>query len=197
MTVHHLRAVPDPPRPARTGQPWTDEDYEAFLIHVRAGEDASTIADRLERTTLAILERARRLLPSHERVVPREQALTRLRTILAEDPAYDWRAALIPQPPLLSLETAFGNYTAFVGGGIGGLDTSFAGMEDETLLVLAQALALQPELGPASVREDIAEEVHVRGISGHLRTRMHRWAEQRAQSFLHDSDTPHDDWPRW
>lgn len=81
-------------RPARSGQPWEQSDYEALVAGCRAGDTSiAELSRSLGRGESTVLDRLRRMLPVEERGLPRHRALHRLRELLQEDPGYDWDAA--------------------------------------------------------------------------------------------------------
>lgn len=156
MTIHDLYAVARAPRPARSGQPWTDEDYATLVRLTGDGLDAEAIAGQLQRPVGSVMERARRMLPLEERSVYVDHALSRLRTHLLADAAYDWSAALAratPRPAPTSWRPT---------------PTGIEALDNEDLVAIAEALALSPRLGDETLRERIARAVAHRGLAGQV-----------------------------
>lgn len=168
MSLHALpggRSV----RPRRSGQPWTEEDYDALAALCGEGLDLAEVAERLGRTELAVLERARRMLPVDERTLPRDRALTRLKELLGADGGYDWSTAMCqapPPPPVV--------HRVYRREGVAGLRT-------RELLAVAEALVLQP-LCDGLVRERVLGLVQRRGLVEELEHQVGARLVHRAQA---------------
>ena len=165
----NLRLLPpsSSPRPARTGLPWTDADYESLVRLCREGHTAEPLAAALGRTPVAVLDRARRMLPPGERDLPRDRTVTRLRELLQGDPSYDWSAAMCQAPPPPPVE-----HRVYARRGV-------AGLRQQELLGVAEVLALQPHGGQA-VREEVLRTVKRLGLTEELEHRVGRVAVGRA-----------------
>lgn len=168
--MNNLHALPGGRsfRPSRNGQPWTEEDYEALVTTCREGVDLETLAERLGRTELAVLDRARKMLPVDERGLPRDRAVTRLRELLRSEEGYDWSAAMRQAPPPPPVE-----HRVYRREGI-------AGLRAPELLAVAEALVLQP-LCDRQVREDVLRRVEQRGLVGELEQQVGARLVRRAQ----------------
>ena len=77
----------------RVGEKWSEPEYGRLIESLRNGLPLEDIAERLRRDVDAVASRCQRLLPPGYRVRRREADLV-LRTYLANDPVYDWRAGL-------------------------------------------------------------------------------------------------------
>lgn len=180
-----LRLVPSSestasPGPARTGQPWTDADYEALLDGCRRGTDLTSLSEELGRSVVAVLDRARRMLPVEERALPRDRALPRLGELLQQDPDYDWDAAMRASPPPRPVE-----HPVYVRRGL-------AGLQPEELLAIAEVLVLEPR-GGADVRRKVLDAVRAEGLTTALARRVGDLLVRDAQG-----PEPYDDpWPPW
>lgn len=157
-------------RPARSGQPWTDEDYDALVAMCREGLDLATMPDRLDRSEVAVLDRARRMLPVAERGLPRDRATTRLRELLRADDGYDWSAALAQGPPPRPVE-----HRVYRREGVEGLRT-------HELLAVAEALVLQP-LCDERVRDEVLGLVRERGLDAELEQQVGAGLVRRARGL--------------
>lgn len=105
MSAPRLRSLTGQPvtaypgRPARSGQPWTEEDYQQLVSLVRDGADEGAVAEALQRSPTTIIPRVRRLLPVEERRCAEDRVLVAAHEHLS-DPAYDWRQImLLSEPP--------------------------------------------------------------------------------------------------
>lgn len=167
-----LRLIPTPeetptpedtpsPGPARAGQPWTDADYEALVDGCRRGTDLTSLSEELGRSVVAVLDRARRMLPAEERGLPRDRALPRLRELLEQDPDYDWDAAMRASPPPPPVE-----HPVYVRRGL-------AGLQPEELLAIAEVLVLEPR-GGGAVRRRLLGAVRAEGLVDELGHRVGR-----------------------
>lgn len=177
--VMNLRLLPpsSSPRPARTGLPWTDEDYESLVRLCREGHAAEPLAAALGRTPVAVLDRARRMLPPTERGLPRDLTVTRLRELLHEDPSYDWAAAMRQAPPPPPVE-----HRVYARRGV-------AGLRQQELLAVAEVLTLQPHGGEA-VRAEVLRSVERLGLTEELEHRVGRVAVGRALAAVEVLDLP-------
>lgn len=141
--------LPPPRRPSRSGEPWTEDDYETLVRLCLDGADLVTVAGALQRRDTAVLDRARRMLPLEERGLPADRALVQLRTHLREDPAYDWGAALTQSPPPRPVEQRV--YTQQL--------TGLRGLEDAELLDVAELVVSRPPTEAPTVRRILAAVV--------------------------------------
>lgn len=92
-------AADTPSSPPRSGQPWTDTEYEEIVTAAREGiDDIDEVARRLGRSPHPTLAKARRLLPVDERAAPVDRVLPLIRGHLT-DPSYDWRRVTLEEPP--------------------------------------------------------------------------------------------------
>lgn len=83
----------------RSGQPWTDAEYQQILAAAREGvRDIEEVATRIGRAPSPTLAKARRLLPVDERAAPVDRVLPLLRAH-QEDPAYHWQRVSLEEPP--------------------------------------------------------------------------------------------------
>lgn len=123
-----ISPLPPPRRPARSGELWTEDDYETLARLCLDGADLAAVAEALERRDTAVLDRARRMLPLDERGLPADRALVQLRAHLREDAGYDWASALTQSPPPRPVEHRV--YTEQLSG--------VRGLEDEELLDVAE-----------------------------------------------------------
>lgn len=169
------RGAGDPAdRLARSGQPWTDEDYESLLAACRQGLTLDAIATTLRRRDTAVLDRARRILPVTERGLPRDRAVARLRQILQDDPDYDWATALLRSPPPRPIEHA-----VYERHGLEGLRT-------EELLDVGQLVVLQ-QTGPLRIHESVLRLLERRGLVEELERRVGSHLAGRARDRVADS----------
>lgn len=129
-----LSSMPPPRRPARSGEPWTEGDYEALVRLCLEGADLAAMAEELQRRDTAVLNRARRMLPLDERGLPADRALVQLRTHLRDDPGYDWAARLTESPPRRPVQ--YPVHTHQLNG--------IRGLEDEQLLDVAELVVTGP-----------------------------------------------------
>ena len=123
-----LSPLPAPRRPARSGEPWTEDDYVTLVRLCTEGADLATVAEALERRDTAVLNRTRRMLPLDERGLPADRALTQLRLHLEQEPGYDWAARLTESPPPRPVQHT--TYTVQRNG--------IPGLQDEELLDVAE-----------------------------------------------------------
>ena len=92
---------PPAPRPSRSGEPWTAEDYAAVVEACRDQEKPTieTVADAVGRTPNALRGRIKALLPLDLRGGPADMVPGQLRTALLTDDTYDWQTHLMATPP--------------------------------------------------------------------------------------------------
>lgn len=176
MPTPGLRAItddnptPSPPPPARSGEPWTDEDYERLVALLREGADHQGIAEGLQRPMSTVGVRVRRLLPVQERRCPADRVLVAARGHLS-DPAYDWRHVMLlsepPRPPVAPPAPA-------VREGVRGLD-------DADLITVAYSLLRAFRDSETRLLREVAGEVEGRGI-------VHRLVRRRVDRLLHGND---------
>jgi hypothetical protein len=171
------------PRPARTGLPWTDEDYERLVGGCRRGTGLEPLAEELGRSWVAVLDRARRMLPVDERGLPRDRALPRLGELLEQDPAYDWAAALRTSPPPPPVERPV--Y----------LRRGLEGLYPEELLEIAEVFVLEHR-GGHRVRDRLLTRVRAEGLWEDLEATVGRTLVQRALE-PGGTDPAHDPWGSW
>lgn len=152
-----LSPLPPPRRPARSGEPWTQEDYETLVRMSADGAGLPDVAQALQRRDTAVLARARRMLPLDERGLPTDRALVQLGAHLRDDPAYDWARWLATSPPPPPVQHT--HVTTRRAG--------IPGLEDVDLLAVAECLVTGG--GPASpTRKDLLREVAARGLTAGL-----------------------------
>lgn len=175
MPTPGLRAItdanPTPPAapPARSGEPWTDEDYQQLVALVRDGADNDGIAEGLQRPVSTVGGRVRRLLPVEERRCPADRVLVAAREHLS-DPTYDWRhIMLLSEPPRPSAPLP----PPVVRGGIPGLD-------DDDLVATAYGLLYAFRESGLGVVREVAREISRRRLLDDLIAR-------RADHLLHRS----------
>lgn len=173
MPTPGLRAItddhptPPPAPPARSGEPWTDEDYERLVALIRDGADHDDIATGLQRPVPTVGTRTRRLLPVEERRCPPDRVLPAARRHLS-DPEYDWRRVmLLSEPPRPSAPLP----PPVVRGGVPGLD-------DDDLVTTAYGLLCAFRESSRPVVREVAQEVDRRGLEQDLIGR-------RADHLLH------------
>lgn len=170
MPTPGLRAITDDhptPPPARSGEPWTDEDYEQLVALIRDGADHDEIATGLQRPLSTVGMRTRRLLPVEERRCPSDRVLPAARRHLS-DPAYDWHhVMLLSEPPRPAAPLP----PPVVRGGVPGLD-------DDDLVTTAYGLLCAFRESRRPVVREVAQEVGRRGLEQDLIGR-------RADHLLH------------
>lgn len=79
-----MQLAREDPRPARSGRPWTDEDYARLVELVRSGASEETIAADLGRAPNAVAYRVKRMLPVAEQGCVTDRGLPALRGHLAD-----------------------------------------------------------------------------------------------------------------
>lgn len=187
MTIYDFRdgRPQRPGTPARSGEPWTDDDYETLVRLCRAGADAAAVADALQRSAVPVLTRAKRLLPVAERGLPLDRTLTQLRRHL-EDPDYDWAKQLATSPPPRPVVNNVHPPA---------LHTGVPGLTDEQLVAVAYAFSWAPASGvSASVSADVAREVSRRRLLDALRRRFEADSENRLEELLYRDETSRPYW---
>lgn len=148
----------------RSGQPWTDADYEQILTAAREGvTDIGEIARRLGRAPQATLLKARRLLPVGERSAPVDRVLALVRDHLS-DPAYDWRRVTLEDPPPRPMV-------------VPPALTGLAGLSADELVAIGYALGLAGPAVAQDVVTRVGEQLERRGLLGEL-------AEYRTERLL-------------
>lgn len=163
--------------PRRSGEPWSDDDYQTLLRGCREGLGLTMLSQRLQRGPQPVRERAKRLLPLDQRGVPGDRVLTQLRQNLLKDPDYDWAHHLAATPPPRPIVNHVLPQPRYAG---------IPGLEDHELLATAQAVAQQ---GGASEPQDhlahaLAREVSRRNLDDALQDAAATHARQRAGQFL-------------
>lgn len=169
-------------RPSRSGQPWTDDDYETLVTLCRDGRDLARVAEELCRSEVAVLERARRLLPVAERGLPRDRAVARLQDLLRGDPGYDWSAAMLEAPPPAPVE-----HRVYRREGIEGL-------RRQELLAVAEAVVLAGHVDGA-LRADVLRAVEREGLEEELERQVGGRLVLRAQAA--DDEWAREEEPPW
>ena len=142
-------------RPARSGQPWTEEDHAQLLELVVDGLDVPAIAQRAGRTPSVVLPRLRRMLPVDERGCPDHLVLPRLRELHQQED-YDWRRTMLKDTPRAPVVRPPAVHRA-------GLE----GLEDEDLVEVADAL-----VRTAARDGDLLERVRRQVVDRHLADRL-------------------------
>jgi transposase-like protein len=140
----------------RTGEPWTDADYQQIVAAAQEGvTDMDEVARRVGRTRHPTLVKARRLLPVAERSAPIDRVMTMLREHL-EDPAYDWRRASLENPirPVYQPPPLMG----------------LSGLTTDDLTQIGYALALAGQAVDRDVVERVGGELVRRGALGEVLT---------------------------
>lgn len=171
MTLRNLHEVTPLPPPRRTGQPWTDDDYQTLLRLVRDGVEIEEIAEQLARSTTSVRMRAVRMLPVDQRGVPQDRAVEQLRKNLLADEDYEWEGHLASSPPPRPVVQCTHPPATLSG---------VPGLRDE------------------GVREECARQVVRRGLASELVTDVGHHASNQAEAFLALADYP-DIWggPPW
>ncbi|CAM3841014.1 hypothetical protein E4A47_01250 [Micrococcus flavus] len=103
MTITTDAHPASPLRPARHGLPWDMADFEALAEAVVDSTVAVHVAERIGRGVSSIHQRARMLLPPHERHLAGQLALSRLGDLL-DSGEHDWRKALLQPDPVRPVE---------------------------------------------------------------------------------------------
>ncbi|MGO0576727.1 hypothetical protein [Ornithinimicrobium panacihumi] len=196
MTLRNLHEGTPLPPPRRTGQPWTDDDYQTLLRLVRDGVEIEEIAEQLARSTTSVRMRAVRMLPVDQRGVPQDRAVEQLRKNLLADEDYEWEGHLASSPPPRPVVQCTHPPATLSG---------VPGLRDDELLVITRALATSPglrtdrdPLRDEGVREECARQVVRRGLASELVTDVGHHASNQAEAFLALADYP-DIWegPPW
>lgn len=142
-------------RPSRSGEPWTDEDYQRILVAVREGAtDMADVAARIGRTLGPTTSKARRLLPLAERSAPPDRVCLLLREH-QDDPQYDWRRTTLEEPPPRPVVQP----PALTG---------IAGLPGADLVTIGYAVALAAGLIDEDVVARLGEELYRRGLAYQL-----------------------------
>lgn len=179
--------LPSPRRPTRSGEPWTDDDYETLVRLCAEGATLASVAEELGRGERAVLGRARRMLPLDERGLPDDRALARLRHHLREDPGYDWGTRLTESPPPRPVEHT---HVTVRRDGIPGLT-------DQDLLDVAELLVTGATTRVPAQRE-VLDEVLDRHLEDRLADRLGRRLVEAALSAVglrsRREQAFHDEW---
>lgn len=179
MPIRHLSEVRPPGPPRRSGEPWTDDDYDTLVRLCRQGLDLIELSQQLGRSPLPVRDRAKRMLPMDQRGVPGDRVLAQLRKNLLDDPDYDWAhhlAATPPPRPVINHVLPAPRYAGI------------PGLKDDELLVTVEALAQQRRLDEEDdLAHALANEVHRRGLADDLRSAAAVNARQRVDAFLEQS----------
>lgn len=189
MPIRHLSEVRPPGPPHRSGEPWTDDDYETLVRLCREGLDLTELSRQLGRSPSPVRDRAKRMLPMDQRGVPGDRVLAQLRKNLLDDPAYDWGHHLAATPPPRPTVNHILPAPRYAG---------IPGLEDKELLASAEAMAQQHRLDEDEhLTHALAHEVHRRGLAERLRVTAGHHARQRVDAFLDRAAylyDPTDDW---
>jgi hypothetical protein len=174
--------VSRPRRRHRSGQPWTDGDYEQMLALVREGQDADHVADAIGRSPQAVAGKMRAVLPVEQRSCPADRVLPALRAQLAGDPAYPWAEIVLqsPPPPPIVRQVVHRE-------GVGGLD-------DDDLVTIAWAL-IACEGADEEVVQGVCQEVRERSLTHRVTDRFARSLMRRTPPVM--SDEAHEASVRW
>ena len=176
MTIHQIPTPLPSPR-HRSGEPWTDDDYEELLRLYREGTDLAELSRRLGRSQAVVQARAKRLLPLDQRGVPSDRVLPQLRRNLLQVDDYDWQTHLAATPPPRPVVNHVHPPA---------VRTGIEGLQDHELLAMALALAQLP--APPWEDDDpvraCANEVARRGLENRLTSQAVDAARERVASFL-------------
>jgi hypothetical protein len=172
---------PDDPPPARSGLPWSDEDFEGVMRGCREGLRLEQIAVRIGRAPGSLRAQLKRLLPADERHLPVDLALPRLRQLNA-DGDYDWLAAMAwqPVPPWTPPPAPH-------------LRPGLAGMPDDQLVSLVASLAVSHFSVHPWLQQQIATEMRTRHLEGETAIRVHESVDYALADLLAGSVHPVDD----
>lgn len=166
--LHAVRGGVATLRPHKSGQPWTDEDYEQMVASVRDGNDVDIVAQTLQRPVTSIGPRLRRLLPVEERRCPGDRVLAAAHRHLS-DPAYDWASIMLLSEPPRPIQQP----PDVVNRGV-------AGLSNTELVSCAYALlCLHHDVDPDLLAR-LSREVHARRLED-------RVAARRVEHLLHRS----------
>jgi hypothetical protein len=147
------------PQPRRSGQPWTDDDYERLVALVREGHDVPAVAEALGRTEGAVTPRLRALLPPEQRSILADRVLPVLRGHVRERPDYPWAEVLgQASPPAPVVQEVVHR-------------AGVAGLESDLLVEAAWALLHCETAEAGSVRE-VCLEAEARGLDDALVERL-------------------------
>lgn len=166
--------------PPRSGQPWTDVEYEQILAAARDGvTDIDEVASRIGRGPHPTLAKARRLLPVSERAAPVDRVLVLLRTH-QEDPGYDWRRTTLEEPPPRPV---------IAPPALSGL----SGLQPDDLVTIAHALASSMSVADQDVLARVGAEVQRRGLRyelvEHRAGRLYRQTAITWEQALDEADS--------
>lgn len=188
MTIHHLRGIPGDgqpaePEPARSGQPWTTDDYETLVTRCRDGASVGELAEALERSEFAVMSRAKRLLPVDQRGAPQDHVVAHLGRLLQEDADYDWGHHLAATPPPRPVINHVSPPQVRRG---------IPGLYDNEVLALAELMArLGQDRATGPLRRELASEIRQRGLAHTLEVRLTEDAEGWLEGFLSGHRTSH------
>jgi hypothetical protein len=169
-------------RPSRSGQPWTDDDYEQMIALVREGHDLDDVADSLGRSPQAVTGKMRAVLPVDQRACPPDRVLPALRAEVTDDPAYPWADIVLqsPPPPPVVRQVVHRE--------------GVAGLEDDDLVTIAWAL-IACEGADDEVLASVCREVHSRALTRRVTSRFARSLMRRTPPVM--SDEAHEAAVRW
>ncbi|GAB3579315.1 hypothetical protein [Calidifontibacter terrae] len=165
--------------PGRSGEPWTEDDYEQLVEMCRGGVGSAAVAKALQRSESPLIARAKKLLPLAERGVPTDLVFAHLRRLLQDDAGYDWRRHLAELPPPRPVVNNILPPPLHAG---------IPGLTDAQLVAIAYALSWAPEAGvSADVAGAVAGELVRRDLVQAVRSRLERDAEERVDDLLERS----------
>jgi hypothetical protein len=174
-----------PHQPARSGQPWTEEDQNLLVRAARDHADLETIAECAERTTSSVLPRLRRMLPLHERSCPSDMVARRVHEHL-RDPDYDWRGTMLLTPPPRPVHKPPDI-----------VRTGLPGLTDDDLVPIAHAVLDEDTEEHADLRERLRDEVRERRLHERLgRLHAQRMATRRPDLTWDEADRDAMRWMR-
>ncbi|MGD8148650.1 hypothetical protein [Ornithinimicrobium sp. Y1694] len=195
MTIHQFPGAQRPSQnsPAattRSGEPWTDNDYELLLRLCGEGADLARVAAELRRTSAAVMSRAKRLLPLDQRGAPGDRVLTHLGELVTAEEDYDWRAHLVATAPPRPVVNHV--HPPEIRKGIPGL-------ESDELLAMGAALAqLRESEGSAHyLSQACAQEIVSRNLESDLQEVATGAAADRVEHFLLNACYPYSGTDCW
>lgn len=194
MTYRHLHGLPRTdrprePRPARSGEPWSTDDYETLVGRCRAGASLAELAAALERSESAVVARAKRLLPVDQRGAPEDRVIPHLHQLLQEDDDYDWGHHLAATPPPRPVITHL--HAPQVCRGIPGLS------DRELLAVAGLAFWQGGDPRAKDLRIMLVSELDARDLHGELSARLEQDCAARLDSFRWEGLSLHDQVDRY
>lgn len=183
MTIHEFpRLVPPTTarRPARSGEPWTDDDYTSLVRLAREGASTDAVAETLARSPSAVQARAMKLLPLDQRGVPGERVVQHLGDLARADEDYPWATHLVATPPPRPVVNHVHPPAQY--DGVDGLD-------DNDLVAIAAAFAqLRGGVAGPEIASAIAIRVLDRGLQHQLRQALEERGPDLADGFLLEPD---------